>query len=158
VVFEHKLAAALLLAAIFLCPAVVAQEDRKAIELTRAAVQANRHEIVQMAMNFSPSELESFKPVYREWRAKTEALGDRKVKLVTAVFEKAESLTDDQARKMMDEWLDLQADDLKLKREYVAKFRKILPETKVARFFQLENKLDSALLYNLAGTVPMVEP
>jgi hypothetical protein len=67
------------------------------------------------------------------------------------------SLSDARARHLTDEWLKIQSEELALKRTYVERLRKVLPEKKVARFFQLENKLDAALLYNLAGSVPMIE-
>jgi hypothetical protein len=146
-----------LLVSCALAPLGALAQKRSAIELTRATIQANRHEIVQQAMDFTPAELEAFKGVYREWRAKVEALGDQKVKLIAQVVDGSESLTDPQAKSLTDEWLKIQTDELKLKKAYISRFRKILPEKKVARFFQLENKLDAALLYNLAGSVPLID-
>ncbi len=135
--------------------AVLAQQE--STTLTRSAIQSNRHQIILQAMDFTPSELEAFKPVYREWRAKMEALGDRAVKLIDQLVGGTDTLTDAQAKSLTDEWLRLQTEELKLKKTYIGRFRKILPERKVARYFQLENKVDAALLYNLAGTVPLVD-
>jgi hypothetical protein len=146
----------LLMMAVLAWPVAWAQKPRE-IELTRAAIQSDRHQIVQNAMSFTPSELEAFKPVYREYREKVEALGDRKVKLISRVMDGYSSLSDAQAKQLTDEWLKIQGEELALKRTYIERLRKVLPEKKVARFFQLENKLDAALLYNLAGTVPMIE-
>ena len=136
--------------------AQAAGQNKREIELTRKAILADRHEIVQLAMSFTPSELEAFKPVYREWRQNIETLGDRKIKLVTQIMEEYDGLTDAKAKTLMDEWVSLQANELELKKTYITKMSAILPAKKVARFFQLENKLDAALLYNLAGSVPLV--
>jgi uncharacterized protein YabN with tetrapyrrole methylase and pyrophosphatase domain len=77
--------------------------------------------------------------------------------LVTQLGENFGDLTDEKARPMLDEWMKIQEDELQLKKEYLKKFRKILPERKVARFFQLESKMDAAVAYDLAGKVLMVE-
>ena len=44
-----------------------------------------------------------------------------------------------------------------LKAQWVPRFREILPAKKVARFFQLENKMDAVIEYDLATSIPLVE-
>ncbi len=39
----------------------------------------------------------------------------------------------------------------------VDEFAKALPGRKVARFYQIENKMDAVIRYNLAATIPVVE-
>lgn len=127
------------------------------IELSRQIIQMRRQEIVNQMMALTKEESEPFRQLYLDWRGKQAGLGDRKVTLITQLGENFGDLTDEKARPMLDEWMKIQEDELQLKKEYLKKFRKILPERKVARFFQLESKMDAAVAYDLAGKVLMVE-
>ena len=66
-------------------------------------------------------------------------------------------LSDDKARKLMENYLDAEADRLEVRRAYLGKFAKILPGRTVARFYQIENKMDAILRYDLAATIPVVD-
>ena len=44
-----------------------------------------------------------------------------------------------------------------LRRKYVDQFAEVLPGRKVARFYQIENKVDAVIRYDLAATIPVVE-
>ena len=127
------------------------------IELSRQIVQMRRQEIVRQMMSLTPEESEPFWKLYEEWRGKQTGLGDRKVTVINQLEENVADLTDDKARPLIDQWVKILEDDLGMKKEYLQKFRKILPERKVARFFQLESKMDAAVAYDLAGKVLMVE-
>jgi hypothetical protein len=39
---------------------------------------------------------------------------------------------------------------------FLPKFRKVLPEKKVARYYQLENKINAVVEYELAKQIPLV--
>jgi hypothetical protein len=43
-----------------------------------------------------------------------------------------------------------------IRKRYVRKFRKVIPETKLARFYQIENKLDAITNFALARQIPLV--
>ena len=55
------------------------------------------------------------------------------------------------------DFLKLETDHAKLLTAYQPRFQKVLPPRKVARFYQLENKLRAALNYQLAQDVPFVK-
>jgi hypothetical protein len=84
------------------------------------------------------------------------AVGDRMQKLITDYAEVWEAPTDDQAGAMVDELMAIRKQDLKVRKSYIKKFRKVLPETKVARFVQLENKIDAIIAIGLADAIPLV--
>jgi hypothetical protein len=45
----------------------------------------------------------------------------------------------------------------KLRQAYLPKFRKVLPEIKVVRYYQIENKINAALNYDLAADIPLMK-
>ncbi len=65
-------------------------------------------------------------------------------------------MTDDKAKKLIDESLSIEQDELKLRSSYVGRLSKVLPATKVARYLQIENKIRAVIRYDLASAVPLV--
>jgi hypothetical protein len=66
-------------------------------------------------------------------------------------------MTPESARRMVDGYLAIEADRQKIRRSYLPKFRQVLPEIKVARLYQLENKIQAAVNYELAAGIPLIE-
>jgi len=53
--------------------------------------------------------------------------------------------------------MTIEALGLKLRQAYLPKFRAVLPEVKVARYYQIENKIYAALVYEIAAKIPLVK-
>jgi len=125
------------------------------IALTRAQIQTERQAIIADAMKLTEDESLVFWPAYRDYRVDMARLGDRLVKVITEFAAADANLTDEQATRLLDEYLDIKAKDISVKKKYVGVFRKLLPAPKVTRFFQLENKLDAVVNFELAATIPL---
>jgi hypothetical protein len=82
-------------------------------------------------------------------------VGDRVSKLLVDYSGQYDTLTDEQAKKIMNEWLGIEKAKTNVKSKYVSRFEKILPARKVMRFFQADNKLDAMLNAQLASVVPL---
>ena len=67
------------------------------------------------------------------------------------------TMSDEAATKMIDDYLELQAERLELMELYLPKFKKVLSPKKVARYYQLENKVDAAIDYGLAAQIPLIK-
>jgi hypothetical protein len=65
-------------------------------------------------------------------------------------------MSDEKAEQLTREGLDYQADLVKLREHYYKKFKKAVPAAKVARFYQIENKLDAITNFQLARQIPLV--
>jgi hypothetical protein len=57
----------------------------------------------------------------------------------------------------MRDYLAAEADRLKVRRDYIDEFAKVVPGLTVARFYQIENKIDAVVRYDLAATIPVVQ-
>jgi hypothetical protein len=120
-------------------------------------VRANRRALVAVNLELSPEEAEKFWPLYDRYQKEISAIGDRVVAIVEDYTASFRDLPDDKARKLMENYLDAEADRLEVRRAYLGKFAKILPGRTVARFYQIENKMDAILRYDLAATIPVVD-
>ncbi|HEY4647504.1 MAG TPA: hypothetical protein VIG95_00290 [Gemmatimonadales bacterium] len=125
------------------------------IELTRANIQTQRQEIVQSMMELSPTESEKFWPIYREYRNEVSKLGDERVKFIERFNNQAATLSDEESKTLLDDWFKLRQRQLDLQKKYVSKFRKVLPGAKVARFYQVENAMDTIVSANLQAAMPV---
>jgi hypothetical protein len=133
-----------------------AQEINDEIELTRSIIQTQRQAIVTAAMELSSEESKSFWPLYHEYRDAMRRIDDRSVSLITDYSESFDTMTDEFAQDMIKEFLSIRQAELDVTRKYLKRFQKILPPNKVARFFQLENKLDAVIDFELASDIPLV--
>jgi len=66
-------------------------------------------------------------------------------------------MTDASAKGMVDSFLKIEKDRINLMQSYRPKFQKVLPEVKVARYYQIENKIRAVVNYELASEIPLAE-
>lgn len=138
-----------------LAAAPAAAQEATEIQLTRAEIQKARQAIVAEAMQLTEDEALAFWPAYRDYRVEMARLGDRLVKVITEFAAADAKLNDEQAKRLLAETLDIEADQVALRKKHVGVFGKILPAPKVTRFFQIENKLDAIVRYDLAKAIPL---
>ena len=132
-----------------------AQATPTDVAMTRAYIQKARQTVIAEAMTFTEDEGLAFWPAYRDYRLDMARVGDRLVKVITEFVASNAKLTDEQATRLLDEYLDLKAKEVSVRQKHVKIFRKLLPPAKVTRFFQLEHKMDAVVNYDLAQTIPL---
>jgi hypothetical protein len=135
-------------------------QDKKAqaaeeMQLTREMINNERQALITRAMDLTPSEMQRFWPLYRQYRVAASKVGDRIVTLITTYADNYEQLTDKVADKLLTEFVRIEQERARLKAQYLPKFKKVLPVKKVARFYQIENKLDTVILAELAEAIPL---
>jgi hypothetical protein len=131
------------------------KEAMEDIQLTRAVIQVERQAIVTQAMDLTPEEMEGFWPLYREYRLDAAKIGDRIVALIQQYAANYDALTDKTADKLVTDFVKVEQARARLKATYLPKFKKVLPAKKVARFYQVENKLDLLILAEMAEQIPL---
>jgi len=135
-------------------------DNRQAqIDLIRTALDDERKAIVANNIWLTREEQQAFWPVYHEYRMATNRVRDKLVKLMIRYVEsyKARSITDKLALNMLDEQLRLQQELVRVKKSYVTKLRRALPARKVARFYQIDNRLDTMAILKAAQRIPLIE-
>jgi hypothetical protein len=70
------------------------------IELVRAGAQADRVNIITVAMNFSDKEGAAFWPLYRKYSYERSTLDDRRAAVIKEYAARYPSLTDSEAKEM----------------------------------------------------------
>jgi hypothetical protein len=125
--------------------------------LTRASIQAQRQAIVATAMDLDDKQTTEFWPVYRAYRVEMTKVNDRMLTVLTTYLENYPNLPDPLARQLIDESLRIEQARHDVRSAFLPRFRQVLPDRKVARFLQVEHRLDSILNVELAERVPLVD-
>jgi hypothetical protein len=126
------------------------------IRLVRVGLAAMRQTLITEGMDLMPDEMQAFWPLYRDYRLEAIDLGDRIVELILRYADNYDQMTDEAADKLLADFVSIEQARTALKAKYLPKFKQILPARKVARFYQLENKLDTAVFAELAEVIPLV--
>ncbi len=126
----------------------------------RVLLRFGREDIIREEMRFSEDEAVAFWPVYDSYQADLLAVNNRYADLLTSYLNayRAGTVSAEMANRIVDDYLEIENDILKIKQKYLKSFRKALPARKAARFYQLENKMDAELESQLALIVPLIDP
>ena len=146
---------AILASGLFIFSPVSAQQERDMIEILRAQISADRQALVAANMELSEKQGEKFWPLYREYQLKRDGLMDRRLKILTEFRDDYMGMTAKQAEQILVDALDLEKDILKLKESYRKKFQKVLAPRATLRYYQIENKFDAIINYDIAAVVPL---
>ena len=125
------------------------------IEMLRSVSQTERKVIVAKAMVLTDQEATAFWPVYNDYRAAMAKVNDRLVKIITDYAAQRDTLTDAQAQALVNAHIKFEQDLLSVRKKHVKKFNKAMPMVKVARFYQIENKLDALQKLGIASQIPL---
>lgn len=155
-----SLAAALVAIA---CPLLVSAQD-ESVQLQRiradeqiilSQIMTEKHQIVLKTLALDDAQVQAFTPIYDKYQVERKKLFDRAADLLDLYASNYESMTDDAARKILQDWFSLQDDEVALTRRYAKQIEKVLPPAKVIRFVQIENKLDTLLRLKAVANIPL---
>jgi len=135
--------------------AATAQTVKETLDVTRQAVESQRRVLVSGALPLTDAEADAFWPLYDAYEKERRPLDERANKLVAECLAGASSLTDSQAKAMVEEALGIEEGKLRVRRGYLGRMLKAIPSRKVARFFQIDNKLDAVVRADISKQIPL---
>jgi len=127
-----------------------------AIQSVRADVRADKVAIITEAMNFTPQESAAFWPIYKKYEFDLTNLNDERVQLIKSYADKFVALSDADAKQIAATSFDLESRRVALHKQYFKEFNKQMAATTVAKFFQLEHRLDLLVDLKLASELPVL--
>jgi hypothetical protein len=147
-----------ILAAIVMIITPVLGQEKPAdnMQIVLEKVRADKKLLVAENMALTEAEAKAFWPVYDQYQDELFLLRTRTAKLIKDFSDAYEKMTNESAKKLMDEYMTIESLGPKLRQTYLPKFRKVLPEVKVVRYYQIENKINAALMYELAANIPLM--
>jgi hypothetical protein len=138
---------------------VAVAQDKPAdnMDILREKARADKKVVVASVLDLTESEASGFWPVYNAYQSDMVSHYDRLVKLIETYGKAYDSMTDETATELLRSYLALEQAHVTLLSSYVPRFQKVLPAKKVARLYQIENKLRALVNYELAREIPFVE-
>ena len=137
--------------------AIAQDKPTDTMDVLREKVRADKKLLVAVALDLTEDEAKGFWPVYAAYQSDMITQYDRMAKLLGDYAAVYRTMTDAAATRLLGDFLTLETEHAALLTQYQPRFQKVLPPRKVARFYQLENKLRALLHYQLAQDVPFVK-
>jgi hypothetical protein len=142
-------------------PAVPPEPDpgnlRAFLELARSDIRTQKAFIPAQNMEFTEVEAVDFWPLYEQYDQDLDQIYDQRFALIHKYLAVYDTLTDDQARQLAEEFLSLEEQRTALKRKYFKEFAGVITARKAVRFFQIENQLNAAIDLRIAASLPLIK-
>jgi len=129
----------------------------KDVSLLRQDLRSQKKQLIAANLNLTADEATKFWPVYDQYSAELQKLGDQKYALIKEYAQGFGSLTDDQALSLAKRSLALDEQTAALRAKYLPLVNKVIPGKKAATFFQLDRRIALLMDLQLASEIPLVQ-
>ena len=147
----------ILIICLFAVPAFAQMPTEATMDSVRDAMKAQKRAFIAVNMQLTEEEEGKFWPLYDAYQKELVSFNKRTAKLIEEYAENYQAMTDEKAKKLLKHFLDLEDDIQKARRLNVKKFKEVLPAIKVFRYFQLENKINAVIKFDLAENIPLMK-
>jgi hypothetical protein len=154
-----KLARIVLLAAAAALALPAAAQTKSDMQILAEKIRADKKLVVAANMQLTEEEAKGFWPVYDAYQQDLQGINKRigaTIRNYASAYNKGQ-VSDEAAKKLINEAIAIEEAEVKLKRAYVPKLEKVLPGIKVARYLQIENKIRAVVRHDLAAEIPLVQ-
>jgi len=148
-----------LMGLVMMWPVLLAAQEKPAdnMQFVIEKIRADKRLLIAENMQLTETEAKAFWPVYDQYQDELFLLRSRTIILVDDYATAYNEMTKETANNLIDEYMTIETLGLKLRQTYLPKFRKVLPAVKVFRYYQLENKIHAALMYEFAAKIPLIK-
>lgn len=129
------------------------------MQILAQKIKADKKLVVAANMQLTEEEAKGFWPVYDAYQADMQKINQRllgTIKRYADAYNKG-AVSDETAKKLINEAIAIEDAEVKLKRSYVPRLEKVIPGVKVARYMQIESKVRAVVRYELATQIPLVQ-
>jgi hypothetical protein len=137
-------------------PAKARAELDKSIELVRKDIRSEKADILGKTMALDSTQAAAFWPIYKAYEAERQTLGDERLAIIQDLAEHFDSLNDAKAKGLLERQLAYEDKKLALTKKYKDEMLKVLPAKTVARFFQVDSRLNNLIDLKIASEIPLV--
>jgi hypothetical protein len=140
-------------------PFLASAQDKPAgnMQFVVEKIRADKKLFIAENMQLTEAEAKTFWPIYEQYQDELFLLRARTLIMINDYAAAYEQMTNETAKRLLDEYMTIESLGLKLRQTYLPKFREGLPDVKVVRYYQIENKINAALVYGLAAKIPLIK-
>ena len=115
------------------------------------------HDLIAGALDLTEEEAAGFWPLYKEYMGLKGTLWDERIDVIAMFLTGYDTMGAEIARGLLNASFEIEGKMLALEREYADLFDDVIPLNKVVRLFQAENKLETAMMMELAKDIPLAK-
>jgi Mg2+ and Co2+ transporter CorA len=132
-----------------------AQSERTDEQILLQRIMTDKRSVYAQTLQLTDAESRAFWPVYDEYEGKVKKIDDQFLELVNDYAAKYDTLTDVDAKQMLETKMKLEKQRMDLRQTYTKKVAKVLPATKALRYAQVETRIENLLRRQVYGLIPL---
>lgn len=136
--------------------AEAAEKSQTTNDIVLASLRADKKALIATNLELTDKEGAEFWPIYDRYQKELIEVQARLFEVVQEGLAAGDTLTDAAATDLVERYLTAEEDRARVRRSYVAPLSKIVTGRKLARFYQLENKIDAVVRFEMASEIPLL--
>jgi len=113
--------------------------------------------LIEETLPLTEQEKLAFWPLYDNYMQELVKLLERRTALNKELMNTQKTITAKEARAMIDEHFSIVSEGVNVKKSMLVKLRNKMPDRKILKFFQVEEKIEAAYFYFLSEKIPAVK-
>jgi hypothetical protein len=131
-------------------------QDAATLDAGFEAVRAKQRFLISGTIVFTDAESAAFWPQYDKYQAEQARIDQRASAMMSEYLAGRTTLTAATADSLTEQQLNVEEDYLKALRAHAGALKGILPAVKLAKYVQLQRRLDVSLRYDLSQRIPQI--
>ena len=128
------------------------------ISLLRKDLRSGKKQYIAANMKLTDAEAIAFWPVYDRYAAENERINNDRIAVIKEYAANIEKLTEGQALALNNKSLAIDNSFTSLRQRFIPQFVKVLGGKNLARFFQIDKRIGLLIDFQIAASIPIVEP
>lgn len=130
---------------------------RTFVELARTDIRRQRALIFAQNLPLTDEEAMEFWPVERRYETALSGWLDERYNSIVQFLQGYDTMSNEQATELAKKVFALEEKRIALKKKFFGEFCKVIPATKAARFFQIDNQLNMIQDLRVASFLPLIK-
>jgi hypothetical protein len=125
------------------------------VAIARKDTLAHKADIVAKNMTFDGAQAGAFWPLYKQYEAERQKVGDDRFAIIGDLVDHYGVLDDARAKGLLDRSFANDEKRLAVEKKYKDEMLKVLPAKLVARFFQVDRRINMLIDLTLSSKIPL---
>jgi hypothetical protein len=127
------------------------------IDLMRKDIRSQKKQLIAQNLKLTDTEATKFWPIYDQYTAELVKINNKKYATIQEYADRYGTLTDEEATKLMRQWMDVDIAAAQLRAKYLPIVSQAIGGRKGATFAQLDRRVSLMIELQLASKVPLVQ-
>lgn len=127
------------------------------LDLMRKDIRSQKKQLIAQNLKLTDAEATKFWPIYDQYTAELVKINDKKYATIQEYADRYGTLSDEQATKLMRQWMDVDIAAAQLRAKYLPIVSQAIGGRKGATFAQLDRRISLMIELQLASRVPLVQ-